>query len=113
VKLVGGFNGVRNRSQDTYDALKQLYEARKTVTIVLGLEVYAQVAIERIGAKRTEDSGDAQKFTIAFKEVRTVTLKKSKLTVSVSKIDTNADVENRQVAPVTDYGKQSVEDYSG
>jgi len=64
------------------------------------------VVLTNIQAKRSRETGEAQGFQITFKEVKLVTLKKTKLLIGVSAADTNADPENRQVSAPADLGPQ-------
>lgn len=100
------WDNMPNRAKDTYTALKELWQSRSLVEIILGLEVYKNCVITHIGSRRDSDSGEAQRFSIGFRQVALVTLKKSKLTVGVSKVDTNAYPEDAQAAAPINAGAQ-------
>jgi len=95
-----------NRAKDTFEQLKEVWANKEVVDIVMSLDVYKSVVLTNIQARRSRESGEAQGFQITFKEVKLVTLKKTKLLIGVSSADTNADPENRQAAPSVDMGNQ-------
>lgn len=93
-----------NRAQSTLDLLRQLWELRVPVEIIMILNVYSSVCISRITVDRNSKNGDAQTFRIAFKEVRRVSLKETTIKVGVSADGTTP--ADKQAAPPVDAGKQ-------
>lgn len=105
VKNFQGLAAGENRAVNFYKILKDLWLKKELVTIVLGLETYENVAITRVEAPRDPDSGDAQRFRIAFREIKKVQLATTKIKAAVS--PANMDTEDsRQAAPTFDGGVQ-------
>lgn len=94
-----------NRAKSTFDILTQLWEARTPVSIIMILQVYDNVVINKITADRNNKTGDAQNFRISFKEVRTVSLKKTTIKVGVS-ADGTVPADKQAASPI-DAGKQA------
>lgn len=94
-----------NRAVNFYKTLKELWANKSIVTIVLGLETYTNCVLTRVDAPRDADSGDAQRFRIAFKEISRVTLATTKIQAATSPANMESD-DNRQASPTYDGGKQ-------
>ena len=100
--LAAGENRARNFFQET---LKDIWKKKELVTIVLGLDTYQNCVITSVSASRDADSGDAQKFRLAFREIQRVSLKTSKVQASASPINTE-DEDSRQASGTADMGQQ-------
>lgn len=77
-----------NRAKAMYSDLEELYKSRTPVKVVVGLQAYEDCVITRIGASRDSGTGDAQPFSIAFKQIRRVATKVTKLSLAVSSVGT-------------------------
>ena len=104
-KNLQGLAAGPNRAANFYKTLKGLWADKTLVTIVLGLETYKNCAITRIDAPRDPDSGDAQKFRIAFKEVSRVKLATTTIQATTTPLNLETD-DNRQASTTFDGGKQ-------
>ena len=98
-----GLGGGNNAAKGAYETLRDLWEARILVDIILNLEVYSSCAIVAIETARDKQSGDAQKFNIRFRQIKVAQLAKTKLNAAVSVADTNGDT-SRQTLPNEDMG---------
>lgn len=105
VRNLQGLAAGPNRAANFYKTLKGLWAEKTLVTIVLGLDTYKNCAITRIDAPRDPDSGDAQKFRIAFKEISRVSLATTTIRATTSPLNLESD-DNRQASATYDGGKQ-------
>ena len=99
---------LKTRVQKAYSFLKELWRKQVPIDIVSVLEVYKNVAIVSIKMKRSGETGDAQQFEIAFREiaVRKLDLLQTGININIDTIDNDLD---KQALPETDMGRQTAD----
>jgi hypothetical protein len=94
-----------NRVQDVYDAFVKLWRDRTLVTIVTVLQVYEDVAITNVSIDRGSTDNESQSFSVSFKQIRKVQLRKIELSVRVNPKTMKTALE-KQSAPKATTGTQ-------
>lgn len=69
----------RERLVQAKDALRKIYREQLPVTIVTGLDVYTDMAMERCEINRSADRGNALDIDCEFVKIRTATLNRAEL----------------------------------
>jgi hypothetical protein len=94
-----------SRSQKAYTLLKEIWEKRELIDIVLTLEVYKNVAITDVRTKKDGNTGAALKFEISFKEVQVKKLetRSTETKINVGEMDS---LIAKQAAQQKEIGRQ-------
>lgn len=95
---------VRNRAQEVYDELYDLWKRKELVKIVTVFKVYTDMAIQSLAIPRDEGTGEALFLNISFRKFNRVKLKEVKLIATVNIKDTKSD-QNRQASENVDVGR--------
>ena len=66
--------GESNRARNTWELFKLLVARREPVTIMTGVEKYADVIVTKVGTSREAGTGDSLRFSVDFQEIKFVTL---------------------------------------
>lgn len=90
-----------NRVRDTYRRLIQLWESRGLFTVVTGLEVYENMAIERVSVPRGQGGKLAIRPTVELKQIRLVTLAEVPIPESIL-----ADIANAKASAQSKQDKE-------
>lgn len=94
-----------NPAKDAWEQFKRLWQAKKLVTIVTGLEVYSDVAVTEVSTYRDGGSGEGLEFSVSFQQVNKAKLWDIKLQAVVAPLDMTTDI-NRQSSININNGKQ-------
>lgn len=94
-----------SRYQKAYALLKELWQKRELVDIVVSMETYKNVAITSVDMRRDGSTGLSQKFKISFKEVTVKKLEEvsTEVKVSVGEMD---NLIAKQSAQRAELGRQ-------
>lgn len=104
-------NGTPNTAMTRWEKLKGIAQEKKTVHLITSLEDYPALVITHLSAQRGPADGEAIKFTMRLREIRTASVKKSTVTGVWSEPDTSTP-EGRNTAPETNAGSQAAKDAS-
>lgn len=75
IRDADGNEAVRNSARDDkWRKLNEIAERKGTVRLVTALEIYDEMAIESVQADRGPDDGEAIRFTLTLREIRSVAL---------------------------------------
>lgn len=74
--------GESNRARNTWELFKLLVAAREPVTIMTGVEKYADVIVTKVSTSREAGTGDSLRFSVDFQEIKFVTLTEIALTAT-------------------------------
>lgn len=85
--------GEDNRARNAWELFKELVAAKLPVTIMTGVEKYADVIVTKVSTDRDSGTGDSLRFTVEFQEIRFVTLTEVEITTA-----TNAPLPSIPVA---------------
>lgn len=66
--------GENNRARNTWELFKKLVSDRQPVTIMTGVEKYADVVVTKVSTSREARTGDSLRFAVEFQEIKFVTL---------------------------------------
>ena len=66
--------GENNRARNAWELFKELVSNRQPVTIMTGVEKYADVIVTKVSTSREARTGDALRFAVEFQEIKFVTL---------------------------------------
>lgn len=72
--------GTDNRARNAWELFKELVAAKQPVTIMTGVEKYADVIVTKVSTSREAGTGDALRFAVEFQEIRFVTLTEVEIT---------------------------------
>lgn len=78
-------------SQKAYTLLKQIYEQRKLVNVVIKLEAFSDMAIEKLTFTNDENTGEQLQFTAEMKKIK----------FAQSRTQTHVRTANKQVQALT------------
>jgi len=81
------FREANNRALNFYKDLLAVRDAKQTIEIVTSLGIFSDIAISSIEVTRTGENGEAQEFSIGFKQINRVTLNIQRAT-GITDIDT-------------------------
>ena len=71
-----------NRARNAWELLKELVSNRQPVTIMTGVEKYADVIVTKVSTSREAGTGDALRFAVEFQEIKFVTLTEVAITAA-------------------------------
>lgn len=74
--------GENNRARNTWELFKELVSNRQPVTIMTGVEKYADVIVTKVSTSREASTGDALRFSVEFQEIKFVTLTEIAITAA-------------------------------
>ena len=74
--------GEDNRARNAWELFKELMAARQPVTIMTGVEKYADVIVTKVSTDRDSGTGDSLRFSVDFQEIRFVTLTEVEITAT-------------------------------
>lgn len=77
--------GEERKTQRAFDVLRQLHEARQTVTVYTKYHVYDNMGISYIGIPRASNNGNSLTVPIEFKQIRLVNTQTVKVPAGISK----------------------------
>ena len=86
--------------------LKQVRSAREPVTIETNLDVYEDMALERLSVPQNAQTGDALQFTATFRKVRIVQTERSTVRVKLPRNGRKTKLGKSTRKFVTDTGHQ-------
>ena len=92
-----------NRAQDAFDAMERLWKERTLLTIITVLKVYENVAITNVSVARSEASGEANAFSVSFRQMNIVKLKTTQIDAKIN-LKTMKTDQNRQSSKKTEIG---------
>lgn len=78
----GELSAVTNRAQANWTQLQKIASEREPVTLYTALETYVNVVITELRASRGPQDGEAVKFTMTLREVRSVALSGTSVTAT-------------------------------
>lgn len=91
--------------QKAFDTLEKIWRARIPVTITTLMRVYENVAITNISTSRSEADGKSITFSISFRELKQVSLKRLQVEANIEVANLDSDI-NKQIAPAENAGRQ-------
>jgi hypothetical protein len=94
-----------NRSQDAFNLLEKIWNAKILFTMVTVLKVYENVAITSLAISRSADTGEALEFEISFRRVKKVKLKTVQFSTPTKPGEMTSS-QAQQAANEQDLGKQ-------
>lgn len=71
-----------NRARNAWELFKELVSNRQPVTIMTGVEKYADVIVTKVSTSREASTGDALRFAVEFQEIKFVTLTEIAITAA-------------------------------
>ena len=74
--------GESNRARNTWELFKKLVSDRQPVTIMTGVEKYADVVVTKVSTSREARTGDSLRFAVDFQEIKFVTLTEIAITAA-------------------------------
>lgn len=74
--------GENNRARNAWELFKGLVSNRQPVTIMTGVEKYADVIVTKVSTSREARTGDALRFAVEFQEIKFVTLTEIAITAA-------------------------------
>jgi len=91
--------------QNAYDTLEKIWQARTPITIVTLMRVYKDVAITDMKTAKSAEDGRSITFSISFKELKKVSLKRLEVTADVEVNDLDSNL-SKQASPAENAGRQ-------
>lgn len=101
VQYFGNIIGISDRKAEAFDQLVALRDSRDIVTLVTGLKIYNDMAIESIVIPRNQRTGERLQFTATFKQIRKVS---SQVVGVIS--ENVAEPQKDQASSEVDIGRQ-------
>jgi len=100
-----GFPG--NKALEAWEKFKELWAAKKKMTINCIMDSYDDVCVVHVGSGREPGLGEAQEFDVSFQQMNIVKLEQISLntTISLDNTNTNNTNLNRQSNTNLDRGK--------
>lgn len=97
--------GFVDAEQRAFDTLEAIWKARIPVTITTLMKVYDNVAITNISVNKSESDGKSITFSIGFRQLKTVSLKRIEIEADVEVGELDNDL-SKQAAPPENAGRQ-------
>ena len=72
---IEGRTPVMNTALDRWNRLKELAHEKRTVRLVTAMETYGEMAIESLSSDRSGRDGEAVRFSVSLREIRTASAK--------------------------------------
>lgn len=95
---------ITNKAQNAYDQLKQIWQNRQLVDIVMIYDIFSNVAITNISTPRSPGIGESIEFSISFQEFNLVKLQEVTLVANIKLSNMNSS-NNKQASTNLNVGK--------